>query len=288
MISKESICCVVVTYNRRTLLKRCINSLVTQTRPPDAILVADNGSTDGTANMIKQDFVHIPSIKYVNLGANLGGGGGFHYGARMAFEAGHDWVWLMDDDCNASEQCLENLIGGVASSYDVYSPIVLSLEDRQTVLWGITARCHDGTSEVVTLPFNGFLIHRESLKEIGFPEKKFFIYGDDTEFNMRAKSYGKKILMVTDSIMYHPHKNKLRGLKVYKMFNNKLWTYYKLRNAILIYHTYGYVSASQVIMFAAAGVFYLLTLNFKLLGLWLEGLRDGINGHLYVKDSLVQ
>ena len=288
MILMESICCVVVTYNRKTLLKRCLNSLVTQTRLPDAILVTDNGSTDGTANMVKHDFDHIPSIKYVNLGANLGGGGGFHYGARMAFEAGYDWVWLMDDDCKASEQCLENLIGGVANSHDVYSPIVLSIEDRVTVLWGITARCYDGTLEVVTLPFNGFLIHRESLKEIGFPEKKFFIYGDDTEFNMRAKSYGKRILMVTDSIMYHPHKNKLRGLKVYKMFNNKLWTYYKLRNAIFIYNTYGYVSASQVIMFAAAGAFYLLTLNFKLLGLWLEGLRDGINGHLYVKDSLVQ
>ena len=90
---------------------------------------------------------------------------------------------------------------------------------------------------------------------------------------MRAKANGKKVIMVTNSIMYHPHKNRMQGLKIYKMFLDKLWTYYKLRNAIIIYKRYHYVSVNQVIMFAVAGLFYLLTINFKLLGIWMEGLK---------------
>ncbi len=70
------------------------------------------------------------------------------------------------------------------------------------------------------------------------------------------------------------------------MFLNKLWTYYKLRNAIIIYKRYRYISINQVIMFAAAFMFFLLTVKFDYLQLWLEGFKDGINGKLCVKSSL--
>ena len=264
-----------------------MTALLDQTRPLDMIIVADNASTDGTDAMFSNEFSEHPVIKYCNLGGNLGGGGGFHHGSCLAVDQGFDWVWLMDDDCLPETNCLENLTAGAESIEHVYSPIILSIEDRKTVLWGIKAVRNTGNTEVATLPFNGFFVHRNSLQEIGVPDKNFFIYGDDTEFNMRARSYGKKIILVTGSVMYHPHKNKIGGLKVYKMFLNKLWTYYKLRNAIIIYKKYGYLSVNQVIMFVAAAWFYLLTFNFRLLGLWLEGLKDGVNGKLYVKDSLL-
>lgn len=286
MQKTEKICAVIVTYNRKSDLKKCIASLLAQTRSPDKIVVADNASSDGTEDMLRKQFAHYPSIKYINLGANLGGGGGFHYGARQAFEEGYDWVWLMDDDCLATEECLDTLMFQTIDSRHIYSPIVISIEDKATVLWGIKAKIHSGNFEVTTLPFNGFLIHRDSLKIIGFPEKDFFIYGDDTDFNMKARANGKKVIMVTSSVMYHPYKNVVKGLKVYKMFLNKLWTYYKLRNAIIIYKRYRYVSINQVIMFAAAFMFYLLTVKFDYLRLWLEGLKDGVNGRLYVKSSL--
>ena len=286
MADANKICAVVVTYNRQRLLRHCLNALIAQTRPPDKIIIVDNASTDGTDDMLKHAFADNPSIEYINLGANLGGGGGFHFGSRLAVDRGYDWVWLMDDDCFATEECLAKLISGADNVNNVYSPIILNLEDQKTVLWGIKAKCNTGKKEVITLPFNGFLVHRESLEKIGFPDKNFFIYGDDTEFNMRAKANGKKIIMVTSSIMYHPHKNMLKGFKVYKMFLNKLWAYYKLRNAIIIYKKYRYVSVNQVIMFTAAGLFYMLTVNFQFMGLWLEGLKDGINTKLYVKESL--
>ena len=286
MTRVDKICAVIVTFNRQRMLERCLNGLLAQTRPLDRIIIADNASTDGTDAMLKNNFLNYEFIDYINLGSNLGGGGGFHYGARKAFAEGFDWVWLMDDDCYPTEECLENLIDEIEDNKNVYSPIVLSIEDKKTVLWGIKAKINSGNKEVTTLPFNGFLIHRNSLKTLGYPHKEFFIYGDDTEFNMRAKANGKKIFMVTKSIMYHPFKNEVKGIKIYKMFLNKLWAYYKLRNAIIIYKKYRYVSVNQAIMFTAAAIFYILTMNFKFLGIWLESLKDGINEKLYVKESL--
>jgi rhamnopyranosyl-N-acetylglucosaminyl-diphospho-decaprenol beta-1,3/1,4-galactofuranosyltransferase len=287
MTEQETICAVVVTYNRKRLLRRCLNALLSQTRLPDKIIVTDNASKDGTEEMLHNTFRNNAIIEYINLGANLGGGGGFNYGARKAFAEGYDWVWMMDDDCLATKGCLKSLMGDIDDPKNVYSPIILSIENKRKVLWGIKAKINSGNKEVTTLPFNGFLIHRDSLRAIGFPKKEFFIYGDDTEFNMRAKIHGKKIIMVTASVMYHPYKNNASGLKIYKMFLNKLWTYYKLRNAIIIYKRYRYLSVNQVIMFSAAAMFYLMTINFKFLGLFLKGLKDGIKGKLYVNESLV-
>ena len=284
MVQVERICAVVVTYNRKTVLKYCLDALLAQTRPVDLIAVIDNASTDGTEQMVRREYARRPRIEYINLGANLGGSGGFHHGMQYAFAAGFDWIWLMDDDCLPTETCLKELVDNIDDHGQIYSPAVLSLEDRQTFLWGIKGEVRSGNREVISIPFNGLFVHRQSVAVLGLPEKNFFIYGDDTEYNLRAKKMGKRTIMVTDSIMYHPHKNMLRGFKVHKMFLNRLWAYYKLRNAIILYKRYGHYAPNQVILLIGALFYYLLTLKFNFLRLWLQGFRDGIRGRLYVRD----
>ncbi len=284
MADKDKICAIVVTHNRKAILHKSLKAIITQKRPPDLIILVDNASTDGTEYMIRMNFTDSDSFKYVKLGNNLGGAGGFHYGAKLAFGNGADWIWMMDDDCVPEIDCLEKLLKGIINKRDIYSPIVLSSSDKSTTLWGIKARVNTGNVEVITLPFNGFLIHRDSIKEIGLPDRRFFIYGDDTEYNLRAKASGRKITMVTESIMYHPHKNKLSGSGIISMFSSRIWVYYKLRNAIIIYKKYRYVSMNQVIMFIASFCFFILTLNFKQIGLWIRALIDGLCNRLYVRD----
>jgi rhamnopyranosyl-N-acetylglucosaminyl-diphospho-decaprenol beta-1,3/1,4-galactofuranosyltransferase len=283
MMQAGKICAVVVTYNRKTVLKKCLDALLKQTRPADLIVVIDNASTDGTDQMLRQAYERNPYIKHINLGTNMGGSGGFHHGVQYAFTEGFDWMWLMDDDCLPAENCLEVLLDNIDDRLQFYSPAVLSLEDRQTFLWGIKGQVSSGNHEVKSIPFNGLFVHRQSVEEVGLPEKNFFIYGDDTEYNLRAKTMGKRTIMVTDSIMYHPHKNMLRGFKIHKMFLNRLWTYYKLRNAIILYKRHGHVARNQVIMLIGALIYYILTLRIDFIRLWFAGLRDGLQGRLYVR-----
>jgi len=284
MNDNKPVYAVVVTFNRIKTLINTIQALLVQTQEPEAIVIIDNASTDGTKTTLENEFKHVKSIIYHRLDSNTGGAGGFYAGAKIAVESGAKWVWMMDDDCIPDKECLETLMTGIRNQRDVYSPIVLSLEDKKTVLRGIRAKTMSGLHEGYSLPFNGFLVHRETILEIGYPEKRFFIYGDDTEYNLRAQSSGRKIIMNTDSIMYHPFKNQVGGMNVVKMFKSKIWIYYKLRNAILIYKEYGHYSPKQIILLLVALFFHVVTFRFDFVKLWFAGLIDGMKNNLYVRD----
>jgi len=131
---EETTAAIVVTYNRKALLAQCLDMLLQQSYPLDAIYIVDNCSTDGTYDdLLGKDLIGpasdsatpSESVKAVPLGAhpnlhtevhyvrmpeNTGGAGGFHEGMRRGVEAGFDWLWLMDDDLAPSPEALEALI----------------------------------------------------------------------------------------------------------------------------------------------------------------------------------
>jgi GT2 family glycosyltransferase len=105
----NTVCAVVVTYNRKDLLIKCLDSLTNQSVTPQAIYIIDNNSTDKTEQMLYENeyITHIPDfnkkftnqttindilIKYIRLPENTGGAGGFYEGVKEAYEDGYDWV----------------------------------------------------------------------------------------------------------------------------------------------------------------------------------------------------
>lgn len=137
---KGSICTVVVTYNRKELLLKCLEALTSQSKSVDAICIIDNASTDGTPQLLlNKGFIkelppeHISgiwessseisnkrkgdvavscpiSIHYVRMVINEGGAGGFHEGLKNAYTKGYDFAWVMDDDTIPTYDSLERLI----------------------------------------------------------------------------------------------------------------------------------------------------------------------------------
>jgi len=55
--NKETVCAVIVTYNRKKLLLECLEGLRRQTRPVDAIYIIDNASQDGTSQFFKREWI---------------------------------------------------------------------------------------------------------------------------------------------------------------------------------------------------------------------------------------
>ncbi len=132
---RERIAAIVVTYNRKVLLLRCLEALLGQSRRLDAIYIIDNNSTDGTCEALwdrgliapnaarteeadeRVTMVEPPAppdgaveIHYVKMPENTGGAGGFHEGMKRSAGAGFDWLWLMDDDLLPSCDALEALV----------------------------------------------------------------------------------------------------------------------------------------------------------------------------------
>ena len=108
---EASVSAVIVTYNRKVLLERCLSAVLGQTRAPDRVIVVDNASTDGTeAHLRNLGLLDIHTVVYVRLTENTGGAGGFFEGTKRAYEDGCSHCWLMDDDGVPDEDCLERLL----------------------------------------------------------------------------------------------------------------------------------------------------------------------------------
>jgi len=206
---------VVVTYNRKALLVRCLDALRRQTHSPARILVVDNASTDGTQEALAQvGWLDFPGLVYRRLDENTGGAGGFHAGLEMATHDRAGWVWLMDDDAEPEPTALEELCRVATDPANVYGSVAV---DGDRLSWRMSVRCEEGAyrrvrlpsdlpdnPEVQFVPFLGFLIHSDLVGRIGLPEKGFFIAADDVEYCVRAREQGARMILATHSRLRHP------------------------------------------------------------------------------------
>ncbi len=236
---------VVVTYNRRTLLDTCLESLFAQSEPPSRIVLIDNASNDGTKEWLEASgLIRDPRIAYTRLEENLGGAGGFATGMRRAFELGADAVWMMDDDAAPRTDALRRLLEIYAADRAIYGSVAVTLEGK--LCWPLVAiegRSFDHADAVPqevsvgALPFLGILIPRTVCEEIGYPETGYFLAGDDTEYCFRARDRGMTIHAAGGSRILHPPSEYYRfGLGRFApyCFYMPPWKrYYDVRNRIL-------------------------------------------------------
>jgi GT2 family glycosyltransferase len=204
----ETNAAIVVAFNRKKLLSECLDGLLRQTLPLDAIYVIDNASTDGTSEYLEEKgYLAEPAIRYIRLTKNGGGAGGFYHGVKAAFEAGFDWLWLMDDDTEPESDALR-----LMDPLKQFSEVVaisnqkVDAQGRET-LDGL--RMFPGQNpESLPYPlvkfssFVGILIRGTAVKHIGFPRPEFFIHDDDLEYCLRLRKIGQIALAKGSRVMH--------------------------------------------------------------------------------------
>lgn len=231
--NKEIGVAVVVTYNRKEMLKKCIECLVKQSYQLDRIYIVNNASSDGTDTLLEEIVKTQKNIKYMNMEENCGGSGGFYKGIQWAFNEGADWIWGMDDDAFADEKALENL---------VKKRQLIGLKDAYWSNCNKDKNFVQGYKSVDEWMFVGFFLTKQIIESIGLPRRDFFIYYDDFEYAKRIKKAGYSIWKIEDSIISHKDascciKNiKIIGkdIEVVKLPKEKWKTYYLVRNDILM------------------------------------------------------
>jgi len=82
---------IIPTHNRAELLPRALDSVLEQTRPPDEIIVVDDGSDDGTDELVRRQY---PSVRYLHQ-RNRGVSAARNRGIAAA---GGEWIALLDSD----------------------------------------------------------------------------------------------------------------------------------------------------------------------------------------------
>lgn len=242
-----TIAAVVVTYNRKALLKQCIEHILMQEGEEPDILVVDNHSTDGTKELIKS-FMDSNRIDYVDTGLNLGGAGGFSFGIRRATEKGYDRIWVMDDDCMPEKDALAALVQAdreLKGEYGFLSSRVLWKDgnlctmnlQRETLTHNLK-RFDRRLQPVVMASFVSLFLKRETVLELGLPIKEFFIWTDDWEYTRRiSRKY--PCYAVADSTVVHFSKSNI-GANIVSESVDRLDRFdYLYRNDVYLYRREG-------------------------------------------------
>lgn len=249
-MEEMNIIAVVVTYNRLPLLQRNIECL-RNNRPVSRIVVVNNGSTDGTGAWL--DTQASDRLTVVTQ-ENVGGSGGFYRGIQEACRLNADWIWCMDDDVFPRADCLEHLlpytgqpeIGILAPrrlmegkvftndflAYDFSHPFSSLYKGK------LKKMQVDAPTEIAGTAFEGPFIRRTVVDEIGLPNKDLFIFCDDTDYCIRTRRAGYKIVYIPEALMDKE-----------KFFSNDTWAernrkkkwkrFYQVRNSTYLNHHYG-------------------------------------------------
>ena len=191
---------VIPVLNQLHYTQQCVASLLANGVPAAALLVVDNGSSDGTPAWLAAN----PQLRSVRNPVNLGCGGAWTQGALLADS---EWVVLLNNDI----VCAHDFIGAQLDAadrlgIDVVSPGMVESEldyDLPTFTTEFTSKLGGTVREGW---FHGvcFAVRRSVFQRIGFPDTDRLLYGrEDAEFLARCLRHGLKVGTVGDAFMHH-------------------------------------------------------------------------------------
>lgn len=234
---------IIPNYNGAHFMEPCMKALEKQTVQPDEIIVVDNGSTDGSLELLQNSY---PAVRIIANEENLGFAAAVNIGIKASTTP---FVLLLNNDTEAEPGMIEHLeramrrhprAFSVASKMiQLYHPEYLdSTGDLYTVTgWGVN-RGNDRPSNLYNRPAYVFsacagaaLYRREVFEEIGYFDEKHFAYLEDIDVGYRARLNGYSNIYEPKAVVRHVGSgtsgSKYNSFKVYLSARNSIWLNYK-------------------------------------------------------------
>ncbi len=232
---------IIPTWNRADLLESILTNLNAQTRPPNQIVVVDNGSEDAT-QLIARKF----SVDLLVFPENRGFAVAVNEGIRRATG---DWILIVNNDVVLEPQWLERLVSSAAEEQASFAvgkllrPKDVNLIDgswdlvsRAAYAWRCGFEKADGavwsTKRRITFaPMTAALFDRRVFERVGLLETRFESYYEDVDFGVRCALAGMDGIYDPSAIALHMSKTTLGKSSGRVMFLTA-------RNSILILAKY--------------------------------------------------
>lgn len=212
---------IIVCFNQVDLTLACLASLEKLSYLAADVLIVDNASSDGTVEQVQQQF---PQAAVMASGENLGYAGGNNLGLRYALEHDYAYALLLNNDTEVAPDFVTQLVdiceqdGTVAAA----GPKTFFF-DRPNVLWA-AGGCIDwraggrtsmrGFNEADTGLFNqvedvdfapgcALLVRLATVADVGLLDERFGMYYEETEWCVRMKRAGHRVVYVPTSKVWH-------------------------------------------------------------------------------------
>jgi len=205
---------IISNYNAKEFLEKCLASLMKLSYPTYEVIVVDAGSTDGSAEIVKKKFSDVRLIETRKMGI----------GEAINLGIQHSKGEIIVFDLNSDDVVDKNWLSILVSALET-SPEIGIVEGKRYgtthgVLYGaggkvnwITGNVYGiGQGKMDSEEFNFgrevdfvrvIAVKREVIRRIGLCDHAYYIYFEDTDFCIRAKKAGFKILYVPEAILWH-------------------------------------------------------------------------------------
>jgi len=219
---------IIPTYNRKTYLRTLLYQLYNQEKSDLAleIVVVVDGSTDGTFEMLENDFSEVHVVK---------GTGDWWYtksmneGFKYAEQFQPDYVLTLNDDVEIKKNYIESILKDTKQlePYSIMGSVSYTISKPHRISFGGIYRFDywrfkehhyfpkytpaspsslSGIKPSVILPGRGILIPLKTLKKLNYFDENFVQYGSDTDFTLRAYREGIKVYISYSSIIFENEK----------------------------------------------------------------------------------
>jgi GT2 family glycosyltransferase/glycosyltransferase involved in cell wall biosynthesis len=213
---------VIVNQDRRDLLRKCLESLDAALRAVDEdteVIVVDNGSKDGSVEMVREQF---PRVAVIPLERNEGFAGGVAHGVARAQG---EWIAVFNNDTTLAPDTVALMleagrshprVGSVAAQMRFADrPDVLNSAGLELDRLGIAADRLVGAKvedQRVSEPYEVFgatggaaLFRRRMLEQVGGFDVSFFAFYEDADLAWRAHAHGWRALYAPRAVVHHHH-----------------------------------------------------------------------------------
>jgi len=245
---------IILNWNGWKDTIECLESVLRIDYPNYQVIVVDNGSSDDSAEHIREAY---PSVKLLETGKNLGWSGGNNVGIKYALRNGSDYILVLNNDTVVRKDFLKPLVktaqsgpdigivGGKIMCYDDPSRIECTWNEHK---WGIgpikigkdeiDLGQYDNTKLVQDIMGAMMLVKADVFLEVGFFDELYFLYVDESDFCYRVKDKFKIIYEPRSVVLhkgsktsgkespvslYYSRRNTLRFMTMYSSSKLELW-----------------------------------------------------------------
>ncbi len=239
-----SIAVIIVNYNGAEHIVPCLRALEKQTHPANRVLVVDNNSSDGSADLVSENF---PEIELIREPTNSGFAAANNHAIWRIEDC--QWIALLNPDTVADPDWLESLGKGVIEFPDtqIFSSRLVDAKNPDRLdgtgdiyhVSGLGWRRDHGApvnrsrsiEEGVFSPCGAAALYNiDWVKRVGGFDPDYFCYNEDTDLAFRMRLRGAKCLHLDHCRVHHTGSGitgRNSDFTVYHGHRNLVWTYFK-------------------------------------------------------------
>ena len=289
---------ILLNWNAYEDTFACLKSLENLTYDHFHVFLVDNDSQDDSFSKLKNDYESdsflIP-VTFIQSGGNIGFAGGNNVGIKEAYEKGYEYFWLLNNDTEVDSEALTPLVNYLKENKDVgivgskiyyygtnkiwFAGGTDNLNTGKTVHIGMGEEDQGQYNENIEVGYItgcSLAFKRELIDSIGYMDEDYFLYYEETDWNVHARKQGWRVVYLFKSVVYHKVS---QSMKTNNQYPAVFVDYYDIRNSYYFLKRNGNSTNAWLLIW--------YRIFKKIVKIFIKNYPDKKKRYLYIKKALL-